>query len=537
MRLDAQGLKDKEQWESKGYKLPQYDREQITKNTKERPTWIHFGGGNLFRAFQANALQTLLNEGIADTGLIVAEGFDYEIVQKMNHPHDDLSLLVTLKADNTVEKTVVGSIVESLCLDTDNVADFTRLKEIFAAPSLQMASFTITEKGYSLVNGQGVVIPAIDEDYKKGPEAPQSYLGKVAALLYHRFTTGAAPIAMVSMDNCSHNGKKLHDAIYSFAAKWVANGLVDQAFADYIEDPKKVSFPLSMIDKITPRPDPSVEEMLQKDGLEDAAPIVTSKNSYVAAFVNAEECEYLVIEDVFPNGRPQLDKAGIMFTDVETVDKVEKMKVCTCLNPLHTTLAIFGCLLDYKLISEEMKDPTLKKLVEIVGYQEGLPVVINPGILDPKKFIDDVVGIRLPNPFMPDAPQRIATDTSQKLAIRFGETIKAYDASPELNVADLKLIPLVFAGWIRYIMGINDNGDAFEISPDPVLETVRPYVADIKLGDDINAEEVLRPILEDQKIFGVDLYKLGMASTVCNYFKELIAGKGAVRATLEKYTK
>ena len=292
-----------------------------------------------------------------------------------------------------------------------------------------------------------------------------------------------------------------------------------------------------MIDKITPRPDPSVEAILEKDGLEEADPIVTSKNSYVAPFVNAEECEYLVIQDVFPNGRPQLEKAGIMFTDIETVDKVEKMKVCTCLNPLHTALAIFGCLLDYKLISEEMKDETLKKLVEGIGYVEGLPVVINPGILDPKAFIDAVIGVRLPNPFMPDAPQRIATDTSQKLAIRFGETIKAYEASSELDVADLKLIPLVFAGWARYLMAIDDNGNEFTPSPDPLLDVVRPYVADIKLGDDVNVEEVLRPILENQKIFGVDLYAIGMAPVVCGYFKEMIAGPGAVRATLEKYTR
>lgn len=537
MKLDAQGLLNREQWESKGYKLPLFDREQVTKNTKENPAWIHFGGGNLFRAFQANALQILLNNGDADTGLIVAEGYDYEIVDKMNHPHDDLSILVTLKSDNTVEKTVVGSIVESLALDTDNTADFARLKEIFAKDSLQMASFTITEKGYSLVNGAGEVIPAIEEDYKKGAQAPKSYLGKVAALLYHRFVSGQKPIAMVSMDNCSHNGQKLHDAIYAFASRWEEAGLIEKGFVAYIEDAGRVSFPLSMIDKITPRPDPSVEKMLEEDGLEEADPIVTSKNTYVAPFVNAEECEYLVIQDIFPNGRPCLEKAGIMFTDIETVDKVEKMKVCTCLNPLHTALAVFGCLLDYKLISEEMKDETLKKLVEGIGYVEGLPVVINPGILDPKAFIDAVIGVRLPNPFMPDAPQRIATDTSQKLAIRFGETIKAYDASEELNVADLKLIPLVFAGWVRYLMAIDDNGSAFTPSPDPLLDTVRPYVADIKLGDDVNVEEVLRPILENQKIFGVDLYALGMASTVCGYFKEMIAGTGAVRATLEKYTK
>lgn len=536
MKLDARGILDKEQWEQAGYKLPQFDREQVAKNTKENPAWIHFGGGNLFRAFQANAMQTLLNNGDANTGLIVAEGYDYEIVEKMNHPHDDLSILVTLKADHTVEKTVIGSVVESLALDTDNCADFSRLLEIFEKDSLQMASFTITEKGYSLTDGTGQTISEIEEDYKNGPKAPKSYLGKVASLLYHRFISGQKPIAMVSMDNCSHNGTKLYNAMHSIALQWAVSGLVEADFLSYIEDTNKVSFPLSMIDKITPRPDPSVKEMLEKDGLEEAEPIITSKNTYVAPFVNSEECEYLVIEDVFPNGRPCLEKAGIMFTSAETVDKVEKMKVCTCLNPLHTALAIFGCLLDYHLISDEMKDETLRKLVKGIGYIEGLPVVMDPGILNPKEFIDAVVGVRLPNPFMPDTPQRIATDTSQKLAIRFGETIKAYKASKELDTADLKLIPLVFAGWLRYLMAIDDNGNPFTPSSDPLLETVQPYVADIKLGDTINAEQKLKPILQNESIFGIDLYSVDMASLVCQYFNEMITGTGAVRTTLEKYT-
>ena len=174
-----------------------------------------------------------------------------------------------------------------------------------------------------------------------------------------------------------------------------------------------------MIDKITPRPNAKVEEILRADGLEELEPVITSKNTYIAPFVNAEECQYLVIEDSFPNGRPNLEEGGIIFTERETVDKVEKMKVCTCLNPLHTSLAVYGCLLGYELISEEMKNPVLKKMVETIGYKEGLPVVVNPGILDPEKFIGEVINTRLPNPFMPDTPQRIATDTSQKLAIRF----------------------------------------------------------------------------------------------------------------------
>ena len=535
MKLNNAGLKDREAWLKAGYKLPEYDREKVTSATKENPFWIHFGAGNIFRAFQANVVQNLLNEGVLDRGLVVAEGYDYEIIEKMYLPHDSYSILAILKADGNVEKTVIGSVVESLVLDSDNEAYYGRLKEIFEKDSLQMASFTITEKGYSLVNGNGQLLPSVEADFVNGPEKPASYIGKVASLLYTRFLAGEKPVAMVSMDNCSHNGDKLYAAMNTFAEKWEKAGLVKTGFTAYVNDKNKVSFPWSMIDKITPRPDASVEEILKGDGIEELEPVITSMNTYVAPFVNAEECEYLVIEDAFPNGRPALEKGGLMFTDRETVDKVEKMKVCTCLNPLHTALAVFGCLLGYDLISKEMKDDTLKKLIEGIGYVEGLPVVINPGILDPKEFIDTVVNVRIPNPFMPDTPQRIATDTSQKLAIRFGETIKAYVASPELSVEDLKLIPLVFAGWLRYLMAVDDEGKEFTLSPDPMLSEVCPYVADVKLGKEADVEAILKPVLSNSKIFGVNLYEVGMDKTVCQYFKEMTGGIGAVRKTLEKY--
>ncbi|HAN44658.1 MAG TPA: hypothetical protein DCP97_04630 [Ruminococcaceae bacterium] len=205
---------------------------------------------------------------------------------------------------------------------------------------------------------------------------------------------------------------------------------------------------------------------------------------------------------------------------------------------LHTALAIYGCLLGYERISDEMKDPELKKLVSIIGYEEGLPVVTDPGVIHPREFIDTVLNVRLPNPFMPDTPQRIATDTSQKLSIRFGETIKAYMASDTLNINDLKLIPLVFAGWLRYLMAVNDNGKVFTLSDDPLLDTVCPYVADFKLGDKVTsdkARERLSGILSNSAIFGVDLIETGIANLVCMYFAELISREGAVRATLRKY--
>ena len=536
MELTLKSLHDdRDAFLAAGYHLPEFDYDTVHKNTVEHPHWIHFGAGNIFRAFQANVAQNLLNSGVLDTGLIAAEGYDYEIIEKCYRAHDNLSILATLKADNTVEKTIVGSIMESLILDSKNEAEYARLREIFKNPSLQMASFTITEKGYATANAKGEFFPAVAADFEKGPEAPESYLGKVVSLLYTRYTHGALPIAMVSMDNCSHNGDKLYAAVNAFAKAWTDNGLVEAGFLGYVNDQTKVTFPWSMIDKITPRPDAKVEAMLAEDHIGGLDAVVTSKNTYIAPFVNAEECEYLVIEDAFPNGKPALDKGGIIFTDRATVDKVEKMKVCTCLNPLHTALAIYGCLLGYTLISEEMKNPLLKNMVEVIGYKEGLPVVVNPGILDPKKFIDEVVNVRIPNPFLPDSPQRIATDTSQKLSIRFGETIKAYEASPDLHTEDLKLIPLVYAGWLRYLMGIDDEGREFTPSSDPLLEEARQYVADYELSFSPKDLSKLDALLANEKIFGVNLHAIGMDTLVKQYFAELSSGVGAVATALKKY--
>ena len=133
---------------------------------------------------------------------------------------------------------------------------------------------------------------------------------------------------------------------------------------------------------------------------------------------------------------------------------------------------------------------------------------------------------------MPDTPQRIACDTSQKLSIRFGETIKGYLARKDLNVCDLKVVPLVFALWLRYLMAIGDDGNVFELSPDPLLDECRKYVAGIKLGDG-TIPASLDSLLHRAEIFGVDLFEAGLAEKVKAYFALLIAGKGAVRKVLQ----
>ena len=250
--------------------------------------------------------QRLLEQGVIEQGLIVAEGFDHEIIEKIYRPHDNYSILVTLKGDGEITKTVVGSVTESLLLDSENEEAYKRLKDIFSKDSLQMATFTITEKGYCLTDSKGGLLPDVTEDFIQGPKKPKSYMGKITALLYTRYETGEKPLAMVSMDNCSHNGEKLYAAVHAFAMAWIKNGRIREGFLDYIKD--KVSFPWTMIDKITPRPDDKVKALLEADGLKDQNPVITAKHTYIAPYVNGEECEYLVIEDAFPNGRPKLEK-------------------------------------------------------------------------------------------------------------------------------------------------------------------------------------------------------------------------------------
>ena len=166
-----------------------------------------------------------------------------------------------------------------------------------------------------------------------------------ASLLYSRFQAGGAPIAMVSMDNCAQNGKRLRDGVLAIACGWTERGLVPAAFLDWLKDPVHVSFPWSMIDKITPHPSQRVKEELEVLGLSGMTISRTNTGTQIAPFVNTELTEYLVLEDAFPNGRPALERAGVYLTGRDTVEKAEKMNVGTCLNPLHTALAVYGCLL------------------------------------------------------------------------------------------------------------------------------------------------------------------------------------------------
>lgn len=534
MNFNLASLQDKAYWEERDTVLPQFDVEAMREASFEDPRWIHYGPGNIFKAYICALQQDLLDKGLDDRGIVAVESFSAASVENVLLPYDLLTLQVVMKADGGLDKRVIASISEAIFSGEE--AGWNRLKTIVENPGLAMISFTITEKGYNLLAPSGDFSQSVLDDMAMDPskDIPKGTMSQVAALLYHRYKNGAKPITLVSFDNFSHNGEKVHESVLTIARAWAEKGVVDSDFIAYVEDQTKVSTPLTVIDRITPRPSEEVADILTEQGLDAFKMTETEAGGFFAPFVNVEEAQYLVIEDRFANGRPKLEEAGVYFTDAETTDNFERMKVTTCLNPLHTAMSPFGVLLGHPTIAASMQDPAIVALVKRIGYTEGLPVVTDPGIISPKAFLDEVVESRFPNPFLPDAPERIMTDTSQKVGIRFGETIKSYLASDELSVKDLRGLPLGIAGWIRYLLGVDDKGESYEISPDPLADTLKEAVKTIEFGNPDSLQDQLQSILGNVSLFRVDLYEAGLGEQIEGYVRRMIEGPGSVRKLIDE---
>ena len=534
MELSKANLKNTDFWNSINVALPEYNIDEVISNTRSAPAWLHVGGGNIFRAFIARINQRLLNRGLTDTGIIVCGTMDYENFERVYKPFDNLTIICDLKSDGNTGYEIIGNITEAVAANYDIKENIERLNEIASSPSLQIISFTITEKGYALRDADGNLFDSAKADMKNGPSHPVTCMGFIASLLYQRYKAGKYPLALVSMDNCSHNGDKLKSSVFEIIGAWKDSGLVDEDFISYVNDPSLIAFPWSMIDKITPRPSDDILNKLTELGIDNLRSVKTTNGVFAAPFVNAEVPEYLVIEDLFPNGRPALEKGGAILTDRDTVDKCERMKVTACLNPLHTSLAVFGCLLGFTKISDEMRDDDLRALVTKMGYNECLPVVCDPKILDPEAFLKQVLEDRFPNPFLPDTPQRIATDTSQKLPIRFGITLISYLNDHPEKLTGLKLIPLVIAGWLRYLLAVDDNGNAFELSSDPLADFFQNELKSngITYGMTGSVSGRLSGILSNETVFGTDINKTGLTPVIEDYLDALTSGPGAVRKVL-----
>lgn len=528
MKLSLANLEKKVNWI--GYRLPTYDVKAMVQNTKAEPTWLHIGAGNIFRAFPAVLAQRMLTAGLTNKGIICCEAYDEEIIDKVYRPFDNLSVCVTLYADGALKKEVVGSVAEALKFS----ADWERLEEIFSKESLQMVSMTITEKAYILRDADKNYYPEVMADMANGPENCQSFMGKLASLCLKRMHSCGTPLALVSMDNCYNNGHRLQRALFEIVNAWFHLGKIDATEFSYMSS--HISFPRSMIDKITPYPNTKIAAILREDGLEAVKPIVTAKGSTVSCFVNTEAPQYLLLEDLFPNGHPPLEQLGIIFTSGRIVEKCLEMKACSALNPMDTAMAAYGALLGYETINCIVRDDDIHTFITNLVYDETLPLGADPGVLDPLEYVHEILTQRYPNPYLNDTAARIMTDTSQKVGTRYGQILTEYYNSkvPMHKATRLRFIPLAIAGWLRYLIGVDDNGEEIALSPDPLLDSLRAKLSGIELGSKVT-EEKLYPILSDRTLFGINLFEVGVGERTVQFFNELLAGKGAVRATLHRH--
>lgn len=536
MELTLKGMKDRAPWQKAGIALPGYDVEAVSVKARMEPEWVHFGIGNIFRIFIGGIADGLLEEGEMDRGITCVETFDYDVVDKIYEPYDNLGLSVILHGDGTREYKVLGSMAEAVKAQSSVPAQWNRLKEIFKSPSLQMVSFTITEKGYALHKADGTWFPFVEADIHNGPDKAVGAMAVLTAMLYERYQAGQYPLALVSMDNCSQNGAKLRESVLTMTKQWQKAGFVDEGFAAYVRDEERIAFPWTMIDKITPRPSEQIAQDLAELGVEDMQPVITGKKTYIAPFVNAEKPQYLVIEDSFPNGRPALEKGfGVYMADRETVNLSERMKVTVCLNPVHSATGPLGVALGYELFAPMLnRDADMMKMARMVAYDEGLPVVPDPGIISPQEFVDELFNDRFPNEYLGDTNLRFAVDVSQMVGIRFGETIKAYVAKYG-DASRLTAIPLGIAGWLRYMLAVDDEGKPYELAPDPMNEEIQEQLKGIVVGQPETFTDQLKAILSNERIFFVNLYETGLGEKIETMFCEMIAGPGAVKATVHQY--
>ena len=278
LQLNYEGLGNQKGWEKVGIALPSYDVKKLAEKTRKNPIWVHFGICNIFRLFIGGIADELISSHNLDKGIICVESFDYEVVDKIYKPFDNLAVGITLHVDGKQDKRIIGSLSEAIKAPND----IARLKEIFRNPSLQLISFTITEKGYALQDSKGNYFGFVKNDIENGPEKPIGTIAIIVSLLFERFKAGKYPLAIVSMDNVSQNGKKLENSVFEIAEKWLEKRYVDNNFIDYIKNDKIISFPWTMIDKITPRPREDIAESLEKLGIENMKIIITDKKTFIA---------------------------------------------------------------------------------------------------------------------------------------------------------------------------------------------------------------------------------------------------------------
>ncbi len=439
---------------------PTYDRSQVV------DAIVHLGVGAFHRAHQAVMTEAVLASGDLGWG-IVGAGLMTPGTKDALAPQDGLYTLVVRSA-GAEQLQVVGAITELL----GGPADLGRVLERMCAPSTRIVSLTVTEKGYYLDPASGKLqlqAPAIQADLA-APSAPRTILGLIVQALKHRKEQGIPPFTVLSCDNLPSNGKTAKAAVLAFARA------VDAELASWIE--ARVSFPCSMVDRITPATTDADRAYVNAQlGMQDAWPIVTE------GFVQ------WVIEDDFTMGRPDWTLGGAVFSN--EIEAWENMKL-RCLNGAHSTLSYLGQLTGRETVAEAMQMPLITDLLDAL-WTEVLAVLHAPAGVDPKDYVARLKE-RFRNPALKHRTAQIAMDGSQKLPQRLLATLRERIAAGLPSPA----LAMAIAAWMHFAVKTAHT-------PGAVLND--PLSADIlqQARASTDAASIVDNLLGLDKIFGTDL--------------------------------
>ncbi len=420
---------------------PTYDRNRLAIG------WGHIGCGAFHRAHQAVALDGLLSsdfnrhQGWGLCGVNVVPS-DTPVCDALTKQHGLYSLLQRDIAGENLR--VIGSVPKVVCAsrDLDSVVS------LLVSSSVKLITLTVTEGGYYFDSAAKRFLSehADIQGDLSGERSPHTALGLLALVLEERRRRNIPAPTLLSCDNVCGNGNVLRTALTSFCR------LKDPDLAAYVES--HVSFPNSMVDRITPRTTEAGRDHIRASyKLDDLAPVV------------CESFFQWVIEDDFPLGRPAFEKIpGVIFTN--DVRPYEEMKL-RLLNAGHSQLGYLGHLAGYSLIHEVVGNEQFRLLLDRFWSREVIPNLAPvPGISFPE-YCDTLVA-RFLNPNLGDQTLRICLDGSAKIPTFILPSVRA---GIEKN-SPISIGTLCVAAWIRFCSGFGEHGEEIPLQ-DPMATKLR----------------------------------------------------------------
>lgn len=517
--LDQVTLDDASFWKGKNVELPKYDRKKLPVKA------LCFSAGRMAFGHTGDILQDLLNEGHADGVMVGIETYAARYCADLVASDSLMTQLIYENEKGKVAPKIQAAIVKVLYVDGDkNSLTYKRLMEYARDPQVQFATINAPEVVYGVVYKGGEfaepINKALIEDMEKGTVSTDP--AKWTAFALERFQAGL-PFALVSCTNFSANGHYTGATVRTVARAWEERGYAPKGFVAYLSDPSRFSFPNCMIDRIAVPPDAKTREVMAELGIESNV-VVT------------ERTRYWVVEDLFPAGRPAFERAVgvIMEPSYHEVKKYEDMKL-RILNMAHSTIGGLGVLLGYRgpyamyrAMQDEDLTEIINRIIEIV-----IETIEWPSKMDPRTFAKDTI-MRLNNPNIPDDSMRIAFNASTKMRPRFMDTYYAARAKG-MSEEQLDVVLLPVAGFLRYTLGVDDAGQAYNLENDPIRDKLVEVGQKAKLGDPASVS-ALAELIADANVMGENLYAYGQAGQRLERFAaKMLAGTGAVRKTLREF--